>query len=217
MHHYGLKDLEEYPEYIKADETALYAEANILVGLNSAWAKMKPEKFSDKKAQQYMGYIKTECPDIVAGRMMVRLIKLLDEAGLDVPEVKNSSWYKEYDESVRAYGDVYDEIIPILAHNQEVYMINLNGWRFKQYRYGQIQSVSDYIVKVLRTSKNSWLYKLLRGKGARLSTLNRINELADLMYYSKIRRDSVEQDAEKFGDNGNVEINKAILTKLFSI
>lgn len=210
MHHYKLEQLDRYPEYVEADELALRVEAYVLIGKDSAWSKLDPERFNDSRVFKYIGLIKTEQPDIVAGKLLIELAKLLKNASFDVPEVLDSYWYREWYKANQIYGDLYGRIIPIIAYNKEVYLLGVYELSYNQ----ENETVySEEFLDIIRTDKQSHVCKAVKNKRAKMQLVSHISELVDLMYYAKPRKEETETGCY---DNNVIYINRAILKKIFN-
>lgn len=207
MRHYGLEQLENYPEYAEADEFALKVEAFALIGTESAWAKMDPKRFSDPRVFRYTDRIKTEQSDIVTGKLLLKLAELLQESGLYIPEVFESYWYRDWYKANQVYGDLYTRIIPVIAYNKQVYLL---GSQLLSYTLDDKSKYADEFVEIIRTDKSSQICKIIKNRKARMQMLNHINELANIMYYASSRKDMSE-----FDQTGNINDNKQILRRLF--
>lgn len=207
MQHYGLEQLENYPEYIEADELALRVEAYVLIGTNSAWAKMDPERFNDNRVFRYVECIKTESPDIVAGKLLIELARLLSKSEIYISEVFESYWYRDWYKASQVYGDLYTRIIPIIAYDKEVYLL---GSQELSYTQDDGNKYTDEFVDIIRTDKQSQICKIVKNRRARMQNLNHVAELADIMYYASARKEKTE-----FTQAGNLNANRQILRKLF--
>jgi len=69
---------------------------------------------------------------------------------LDVPEVLDSYWYREWYKANQVYGDLYGRIIPIIAYNKEVYLLGVYELSYNQ----ENETVySEEFLDIIRTDK----------------------------------------------------------------
>lgn len=111
IHKFGLLDLEKYPEYKMADDLALYAEQINLIGLDNDWVRQYPEDFKNPEIFKYGKLVKQENSQIVMGKFLVRLFKLVEELNsknLD-DSIREQEWFKIL-KSERKQG-----LVPILG------------------------------------------------------------------------------------------------------
>ena len=138
--HYGLKNIEDYPEYKRADKLALYTEAGVLFGMPTEWAVAWKKEFMNPKCQKYAMYIKADYPEIVVGRILTKLIELLDMIDKQrrrkrltwrdyVKDISESTWYKELTgKTLRKYSDgLGKQYIPVIKNQWLVSIWKVDG------------------------------------------------------------------------------------------
>lgn len=138
--HYGLKSIEDYPAYKRADKLALYTEAGVLFGMPTEWAVAWKKEFMNPKCQKYAMYIKADYPEIVVGMILTKLIELLDRIDKQrrrkrltwrdyVKDISESTWYKELTgKTLRKYSDgLGKQYIPVIKNQWSVSIWKVDG------------------------------------------------------------------------------------------
>ena len=138
--HYGLKSIEDYPAYKRADKLALYTEAGVLFGMPTEWALAWKKEFMNPRCQKYAGYIKEDYPEIVVGRILTKLIELLDKVDKSrrrkrltwrdyVKDISESTWYKELTgQTLRKYREgLGKQYIPVIKNQWSMSIWEVDG------------------------------------------------------------------------------------------
>lgn len=138
--HYGLKSIEDYPAYKRADKIALYAEARRLFGTHTEWAYAWRDEFMNPRCQRYSRFVQPDYPEIVVGRILTKLIELLDKVDKQrkrvkltwreyVTDISKSEWYNELmGQTLKKYRDeLGTKYIPVMKNQWSMSIWKVNG------------------------------------------------------------------------------------------